>query len=42
MASVNAVRDVAVSRRLVASGTLVDAGMLADVEVPMKQLMSRD
>lgn len=42
MAAVNAVRDVAVSRRLVASGTLVDAGMLADVEVPMKQLMSRD
>ncbi|NNE23747.1 MAG: FAD-dependent oxidoreductase [Rhizobiales bacterium] len=42
MAAINAVRDVAVSRRLVASGTLVDAGMLADVEVPMKQLMSRD
>ncbi len=39
MAAVNAVRDVAVSRRLVAGGIEVDAAKLADIERPMKELL---
>ena len=39
MAAVNAVRDVAVSRRLVAGGIPVDAARLADPDQPMKDLM---
>ena len=42
MAAVNAVRDVAVSRRLVSAGIEVDAGVLADLDQPMKALLSRD
>lgn len=42
MAAVNAVRDVAVSRRLVAGGIDVNAAQLADIDMPMKELLSRD
>jgi 3-phenylpropionate/trans-cinnamate dioxygenase ferredoxin reductase subunit len=41
MAAVNAVRDVAVSRRLVAGGIEVSAEDLADVDKPMKDLLRR-
>ena len=39
MAAVNAVRDVAVSRRLVAGGIGVKADELADPDKPMKDLL---
>ncbi len=39
MAAVNAVRDVAVSRRLVAGGIPVDVARLADPDQPMKELL---
>lgn len=39
MAAVSAVRDVAVSRRLIGAGIAVDAVRLSDVDVPMKDLL---
>ena len=41
MAAVNAVRDVAVSRRLLAMGTEIDTAVLADPAIEMKTLMKR-
>lgn len=38
--AVNAVRDVAASRRLMADGTRVDPALLRDTSVPLKELLS--
>ncbi len=40
MAAINAVRDVAVSRRLIAGNIAVDASRLADTAEPMKTLLA--
>ena len=41
MAAVNAVRDVVVSRRLLAMGTEVDRARLSDPDTELKTLMQR-